>query len=100
MLAYYVAAFISASALTSGSAGVLAFPDHGGHRSSGGGGYDNHPKPYGFEYGVHDSYSGASFDQHENSDGKVVSGSYTVQLPDGRKQVRKLPKIFFNLEKL
>ena len=98
MLAYYVAAFISASALTSG---VLAFPDHGGHHSSGGGGYDNHPKPYGFEYGVHDSYSGASFDQHENSDGKVVSGSYTVQLPDGRKQVRKLPIIFIkNVEKL
>ena len=55
--------------------------------------YDETPKPYGFEYGVHDSYSGASFDQHENSDGKVVSGSYTVQLPDGRKQVRKLPII-------
>ena len=96
MLAYYVAAFISASALTSG---VLAFPDHGGHHSSGGGGYDNHPKPYGFEYGVHDSYSGASFDQQENSDGKVVSGSYTVQLPDGRKQVRKLPIIFLKMWK-
>ena len=96
MLAYYVAAFIGASALTTG---VVAFPDHGGHRNSGGGVYDTHPKPYGFEYGVHDSYSGASFDQHENSDGKVVSGSYTVQLPDGRKQVRELPIIFLKMWK-
>ena len=67
--------------------GVAVSGDHGGHHPAPHHGYDEHPKPYAFEYGVHDDYSGANFNQHEGSDGKVVSGSYTVLLPDGRTQV-------------
>ena len=48
--------------------------------------YDASPKPYAFEYGVKDGYSGATFSQAENSDANVVSGSYSVLLPDGRTQ--------------
>ena len=44
------------------------------------------PKPYAFQYGVADDYSGAKFSASETSDAKVVSGSYTVALPDGRTQ--------------
>lgn len=44
------------------------------------------PKPYSFDYGVKDHYSGANFGHTENSDGKAVKGSYTVALPDGRIQ--------------
>ena len=44
------------------------------------------PKPYTFSYGVKDDYRGTIFNQDEQSDGKSVHGSYTVQLPDGRKQ--------------
>ena len=50
-------------------------------------GYDASPKPYAFEYGVSDSYSGANFAQKETSDAKVTTGSYTVALPDGRTQI-------------
>merc|ERR1712066_697993 len=42
------------------------------------------PQPYSYQYGVSDEYSGAKFAANEASDTKVVSGSYTVQLPDGR----------------
>merc|ERR1712168_404404 len=45
------------------------------------------PKPYAFEYGVEDSYSGAAFGQSESSDTKVVTGNYRVALPDGRTQI-------------
>ena len=45
------------------------------------------PKPYAFEYGVADDYSGAKFTASETSNAKVVSGSYTVALPDGRTQI-------------
>ena len=48
--------------------------------------YDETPKPYAFQYGVADDYSGANFAASEIADGKVVSGSYTVHLPDGRVQ--------------
>ncbi|KAK4301769.1 hypothetical protein Pmani_026121 [Petrolisthes manimaculis] len=44
------------------------------------------PKPYAFDYGVQDSYSGANFGHAENSDGKAITGSYQVALPDGRIQ--------------
>ena len=48
--------------------------------------YDEAPKPYAFQYGVADDYSGAKFNAQEAADGKVVSGSYQVALPDGRIQ--------------
>ena len=44
------------------------------------------PRPYAYEYGVQDEYSGVNFGAHEESDGKAVVGSYTVLLPDGRTQ--------------
>ena len=47
------------------------------------------PQPYSYQYGVHDEYSGANFAANENSDTKVVSGTYTVSLPDGRIQTVK-----------
>nr|XP_045603036.1 cuticle protein 7-like [Procambarus clarkii] len=43
--------------------------------------------PYNFQYGVKDDYSGNDFGQSEQSDGDTVSGSYTVQLPDGHIQM-------------
>ena len=48
--------------------------------------YDETPKPYAFEYGVADDYSGANFKAAETADGKAVHGSYQVHLPDGRVQ--------------
>merc|ERR1719158_2709817 len=36
--------------------------------------------------GVADDYSGAAFSQTEQGDGYATSGSYTVNLPDGRVQ--------------
>merc|ERR1711970_434733 len=50
-------------------------------------GYAEPPKPYAFEYGVQDEYSGVNFGQQEASDGAAVTGSYRVALPDGRIQV-------------
>merc|ERR1739838_290073 len=47
---------------------------------------DEAPKPYAFQYGVADDYSGAKFSAQESADGKVVTGSYQVALPDGRIQ--------------
>merc|ERR1711973_601413 len=47
---------------------------------------DETSKPYAFEYGVSDDYSGAKFAQSETADGKTTSGSYSVNLPDGRIQ--------------
>ena len=44
------------------------------------------PKPYAFQYGVDDGYSGAKFSAQETADGKAVTGSYQVALPDGRIQ--------------
>ena len=44
------------------------------------------PEPYAYQYGVADDYSGARFAAKEAADGKAVSGSYTVHLPDGRVQ--------------
>ena len=48
--------------------------------------YDEAPKPYSYQYGVADDYSGTNFNAQEQADGKVVSGSYQVHLPDGRVQ--------------
>merc|ERR1719382_249330 len=46
-------------------------------------------QPYQYQYGVQDEYSGANFGASESSDSKVVTGSYTVHLPDGRIQTVK-----------
>ena len=45
------------------------------------------PKPFAFSYAVADDYSGSNFNAQENqsADG-AVSGSYSVNLPDGRIQ--------------
>merc|ERR1719205_7068 len=45
------------------------------------------PKPFAFSYAVADDYSGSNFNAQENqsADG-LVSGSYSVNLPDGRIQ--------------
>merc|ERR1712156_473966 len=46
------------------------------------------PKPFAYEYGVKDEYSGANFGQNEVQDEYgVVSGEYRVLLPDGRTQI-------------
>merc|ERR1712083_998698 len=45
------------------------------------------PSPYTYTYAVADGYSKANFQQSESNDGTgVVSGSYSVNLPDGRIQ--------------
>merc|ERR1719229_702627 len=44
------------------------------------------PPVYAYNYGVADDYSGANFAQQEQRDGYATSGSYTVNLPDGRVQ--------------
>ncbi|XP_064086210.1 pro-resilin-like [Macrobrachium nipponense] len=48
--------------------------------------YNNQPMPYNFNYNVNDDYKGLNFGHKEQSDGNVVYGSYTIVLPDGRKQ--------------
>jgi len=42
--------------------------------------------PYNFDWTVKDKPSYNDFGQQESSDGKVVTGSYFVALPDGRVQ--------------
>ncbi|CAL4133733.1 unnamed protein product [Meganyctiphanes norvegica] len=41
---------------------------------------------YDFDWSVKDQYSGNDFGQQEQRDGDYTSGSYYVQLPDGRLQ--------------
>ncbi|XP_037804817.1 cuticle protein 8-like [Penaeus monodon] len=45
------------------------------------------PPKYNYNYGVADGYSGANFAASESRDGYKTEGSYTVDLPDGRKQI-------------
>merc|ERR1711970_998056 len=50
----------------------------------------DHPPPqmpFDFAYAVRDDYHGVDFAHDESSDGKVISGSYRVALPDGRTQI-------------
>ncbi|XP_057372216.1 cuticle protein 7-like [Daphnia carinata] len=44
-------------------------------------------QPYDFGYSVKDAEYYTDFDHSERSDGKVTTGSYRVQLPDGRTQI-------------
>ncbi|XP_040566471.1 cuticle protein 7 [Lepeophtheirus salmonis] len=60
------------------------FGDHPSYHSASP--YDESPKPYAFQYGVSDGYSGTQFSAQENSDAGLTSGSYQVALPDGRIQ--------------
>merc|ERR1711944_216435 len=55
------------------------------------------PEPYTYEYAVADDYSKAAFNAGETSDSNgVVSGSYTVALPDGRTQNVKYTADHYN----
>ena len=46
------------------------------------------PRPFAYEYGVNDEYSGAYFSKNEAQDDYgVVHGEYKVALPDGRIQI-------------
>jgi len=47
--------------------------------------YDE-PAVYAYNYAVADDYSGSRFNAGENRDGYATSGSYSVNLPDGRIQ--------------
>ena len=48
---------------------------------------DYEPKPYSYNFGVNDVYSGVDYNRaEERSDTGVTRGSYTVKLPDGRIQ--------------
>ena len=45
------------------------------------------PQPFSYEYGVADDYSKTNFKKTETQDAKgVVTGSFTIALPDGRIQ--------------
>ena len=77
MLAFLVLAF-AASALADGPPAYGPAPTYVEEKGE--------PHPYSYQYGVSDEYSGANFAANENSDTKVVTGSYTVHLPDGRIQ--------------
>ena len=43
--------------------------------------------PYSFNWAVKDEATKNDYNHEEKSDGKVVSGSYRVALPDGRTQI-------------
>jgi hypothetical protein len=47
----------------------------------------NEPAAYNYNYAVADDYSKVNFGQNEERNGYATSGSYRVQLPDGRTQV-------------
>nr|CAH0104516.1 unnamed protein product [Daphnia galeata] len=49
--------------------------------------YDYAPQPYSFGYAVKDEASYNDYSHSETSDGNVVTGSYSVALPDGRTQI-------------
>merc|ERR1711997_848982 len=59
-------------------------------------GKEHPPEPYTYEYAVADDYSNANFRAGETSDGNVVTGSYSVALPDGRTQHVKYTADHYN----
>ena len=44
------------------------------------------PAQYNYNWAVKDDYSGNDFGQQEERNGDLTTGSYYVQLPDGRRQ--------------
>merc|ERR1719334_1486629 len=48
--------------------------------------YPEAPPKYEYTYGVADEYSGTNFEAAESRDGYNTQGSYSVNLPDGRRQ--------------
>ncbi|XP_047479384.1 cell division protein ZipA-like [Penaeus chinensis] len=58
--------------------------------------YKEEGRPYDFSYEVKDDYAGTDFGHSAESDGNTVRGSYTVQLPDGRKQTVSYVADHFN----
>merc|ERR550534_2085208 len=99
------ALFAGSNAQIGGFGGALGGPGagHGGHGGGHGGhaighgghmighgshGYGHHEIiPYHYNYAVADSYTGARFDQEEQSNGAGTrEGHYSVNLPDGRIQ--------------
>lgn len=57
-------------------------------------GYDHPhgPAKYNYGYAVKDDYSNNNYGQSESRDGAATSGTYFVQLPDGR-----LQKVTYNV---
>eukprot|EP00096_Caligus_rogercresseyi_P003492 TRINITY_DN1659_c0_g1_i1.p2 TRINITY_DN1659_c0_g1~~TRINITY_DN1659_c0_g1_i1.p2 ORF type:complete len:110 (+),score=33.19 TRINITY_DN1659_c0_g1_i1:146-475(+) len=54
------------------------------------GSYKIPPKPFAYNYGVQDDYTGTVFDKSETQDEYgSVNGEYRVHLPDGRIQIVK-----------
>ncbi|XP_037774837.1 pro-resilin-like [Penaeus monodon] len=49
--------------------------------------YPDVPPKYTYNYGVADGYSGVNLGHSEARDGYRTEGSYSVDLPDGRKQI-------------
>jgi len=78
-----------------GGTGSSAVPSgdygHKGQNTIGGGasGSDGNsePEPFNFAYQVKDAPTNTDFKHEANSDGKRVTGAYSVLLPDGRNQV-------------
>ena len=66
---------------------TLAMPDHPrSHHAAHHAAYPDIPAAYGYQYAVADPDSGSNFGQSETRNGASTSGSYYVNLPDGRTQ--------------
>uniref|UniRef100_A0A0P6FGF9 Uncharacterized protein n=1 Tax=Daphnia magna TaxID=35525 RepID=A0A0P6FGF9_9CRUS len=80
--------FLILAALIAVAVAETAYPDYPSNSAA----YDKPsddyaPQPYSYSYAVKDEASYNDYSHSESSDGKVVTGSYSVALPDGRTQV-------------